>query len=259
MTEIHLPRGDNNFGFRFISLNYQNPIDNKYFYRMLGKDENWRVAEGNHVNFSDIKPGKYTFEICLSESVPSDDNTTSSIDIIVEPRLYQNRFFVVFLVVFLSGIFFFGLYFIKRLNRRLAKLKESQFSKISRPKYETSYLSRERRNEIEEALLKYISESKVYENPALKISDLATALDFSPHHISQVINQNLNQSFYEFINNYRIESVKFYMEDPSSQKYTLYAIAQKCGYKSKTSFYRAFKKITGYTPTEYQAMLNEKN
>ena len=100
-------------------------------------------------------------------------------------------------------------------------------------------------------LKRCMDEKKPYLNAELKLADLATEINYPIHDISQVLNQDLNQSFSDFVNNYRVEEVKRRLGDKAFQKYTLMAIAQQCGFNSKTSFYRIFKNETGKTPAEY--------
>jgi AraC-like DNA-binding protein len=74
----------------------------------------------------------------------------------------------------------------------------------------------------------------------------------STHNLSQLLNQNLEVSFSDFVNRYRVEYAMRRIDDPSSRDFTLVAIAREAGFSSKTSFNRAFKKVTGKTPSEYQ-------
>ena len=96
-----------------------------------------------------------------------------------------------------------------------------------------------------------MEEKKPYLNAELKLADLATEINCPVHDISQVLNQDLDQSFSDFVNKYRVEEVKKRMEDKAYAKFTLIAIAQQCGFNSKTSFYRIFKNETGKTPADY--------
>ena len=77
--------------------------------------------------------------------------------------------------------------------------------------------------------------------------------------ISQVLNQDLNQSFSDFVNKYRVEEVKKLMADGKHEKFTLVALAKQCGFNSKTSFYRVFKKETNKTPADYLKEFNYGN
>lgn len=79
----------------------------------------------------------------------------------------------------------------------------------------------------------------------------ARHLHISMSHLSTVLREGLKTNFNDLINGYRIEEVKKRLKDPMYKDYTLLGIAEDCGFNSKTSFYRIFKKYTGITPTEY--------
>ena len=257
LRQITIKGKKTSIGFRYTALNYFNPTDNLYLYRLWGKDDEWQSSSANHVSYSNLKPGKYTFQVRLSGGVTIDDLNTTSIDILIKPYWYQQASFK----ILVSAVFLFlivvTLKIIYDLRRRVHKIQEvKDTTKETHKKYESSNLSAERSKEIEVLLKGHVEDSKIYLDPDLKLLGLAAAIDCSPHDVSQVINQNLNQSYYEFINRYRIEEVKKRMSDPAYKKYTLLAIAQECGFNSKTSFYRAFKKLTGLTPIQYQNQLS---
>ena len=75
------------------------------------------------------------------------------------------------------------------------------------------------------------------------------------NHTSQIINENLNKNFFDFVNDYRINEVKKCLSDSKFSHYTLLAIAYECGFNSKSSFNSLFKIKTGLTPSEYQKKL----
>ena len=93
---------------------------------------------------------------------------------------------------------------------------------------------------------------KLYLRHELRLDDIAELLDISRHHASQVINENFNVSFYDFVNAYRIEEAKAKLctgFENSSE--SISDIAYQCGFNNRVSFYKAFKKITQTTPTEF--------
>ena len=104
-----------------------------------------------------------------------------------------------------------------------------------------------------------MEEGKPYLNPDLKIADLAQHVHHPINEISQALNQDLNQSFSDFVNRYRVKEFKRQMEERAFEKFTLVAIAQKSGFNSKTSFYRIFKNETGKTPADYLKELNSQD
>jgi YesN/AraC family two-component response regulator len=92
---------------------------------------------------------------------------------------------------------------------------------------------------------------KLYKNAELTLDDLANSLKVLPNHLSQVINSTENKNFYDYINNLRINEFIELIALLENQKFTLLSLAFECGFNSKTSFNRNFKKATGLTPSEY--------
>lgn len=92
---------------------------------------------------------------------------------------------------------------------------------------------------------------KIYLNPDLKLSDLATATGVSIYTLSYLFNQYLHSGYYDFINSYRIAEFKLLIKRGDHNKYTLNALMEMCGFRSRTSFFRYFKKVNGVYPSEY--------
>ena len=72
-----------------------------------------------------------------------------------------------------------------------------------------------------------------------------------PLHLSQVINQSMGKNFADFVNSYRVEEFKAKSKTTDIRKYKNVSIAEACGFRSKSTFYTAFKKHTGETPSEF--------
>jgi len=124
-------------------------------------------------------------------------------------------------------------------------------------KYERSGLNILEGQEIAQQLKVLMRTDKPFINCDLTINDLAGKLDTSFHKLSQVINENFHQNFYEFVNTYRVEEVKKYLNDPDYDHLKIISLAWDCGFNSKSAFYNAFKKITGETPTEYRSRVQK--
>lgn len=95
-----------------------------------------------------------------------------------------------------------------------------------------------------------MQEKKLFENPNLKLSDVAKELNLLPHSLSQYLNDNLGKSFPLFINEYRIEAAKQLLIN--KYDYTAEAIGYECGFNSKSTFFTTFKNLTGFTPSNYR-------
>ncbi len=96
-----------------------------------------------------------------------------------------------------------------------------------------------------------ILSKKLYVKPDLTIVDLASELDMHPKLVSQSINSILNQNFNTYINGFRIERAKEMLKEPKSDL-SIDGIGLEAGFKSKSSFYTAFKKFTKTTPSKYK-------
>ncbi|GAA4276203.1 helix-turn-helix domain-containing protein [Aquimarina mytili] len=125
------------------------------------------------------------------------------------------------------------------------------FPVLEGKKYKTSPLSDTRSEEIQQQIQVFFCEEKRYLDPNLKIADLSHTINVPSHHISQVLSERMNSNFYEILNHHRIEKAKEMLQSGALQKISVQAIGEECGFSSKTSFYRAFKKITSMTPKQY--------
>jgi AraC-like DNA-binding protein len=105
-------------------------------------------------------------------------------------------------------------------------------------------------------LLDYMEQKKPYLNEALTLTGLAKELKMTRNRLSQLINNDIGDNFYNFINKYRVEEVKKYISSPNNKNYTILALAYEAGFPSKSSFNSIFKKFTGLTPSEYKEKLN---
>jgi YesN/AraC family two-component response regulator len=92
---------------------------------------------------------------------------------------------------------------------------------------------------------------KVFRESELSLADLARRLNTQPNYLSQVINEREGKNFYDYINSLRVEEFMHLVASPDSRKYTLLGLAQECGFNSKSSFNRYFKKVTGKSPSEF--------
>ena len=124
----------------------------------------------------------------------------------------------------------------------------------SSKKYARSSLSEEDKAEILKRLMDSMENEKYYKSNLVSQSQISKKLLIPVHHISQVINEKLNQSFFEFIATYRVREAEKLLLDPDMSHLTVEEIAEEAGYISKSAFNKTFKRITGKTPSEYRTL-----
>lgn len=103
-------------------------------------------------------------------------------------------------------------------------------------------------------LYKLMEDEELYKNPLLSRLDLATRLETSEGYLSQIINQEINKSVIQFVNEYRIEAAKNLLQNPVFKKYSIEAIGMEAGFKSKSAFYNVFKTSLDMSPGAYRKL-----
>lgn len=145
-----------------------------------------------------------------------------------------------FLVVFL--LFNTFLYFLL--------IKPQIFTPIEKYKY--SILSDTAKQKYIKMLISLMEKEKAYRNPLISLNLLAKQLSIPSRHLSQLINETLNISFYDFINWYRIQDCVKYLSDSDNSQKTILEIAYEVGFNSKSTFNSSFTKFVGVTPKEFR-------
>lgn len=120
---------------------------------------------------------------------------------------------------------------------------------------EIKTVQKETNQNISEDEVQLISEfmktEKPYLNSELNLSDLASELEMHRNELSQIINKGFQKNFNDFINEFRVNAFKKELENGAHKQLSLLGIAMDCGFNSKATFNRVFKKITNTSPTEF--------
>jgi len=119
-------------------------------------------------------------------------------------------------------------------------------------KYESSKLKDFQKEAFVKKLKIYMATQKPFQQPELTLAQLSEAIKIPAHNLSQVINEKLNCNFLDFVNGYRVEDAKEKLVDAKFEHYTIVSVAFEAGFNSKSTFYAAFKKMTGMTPSKYR-------
>lgn len=157
-----------------------------------------------------------------------------------------------------SSLFIFCWYLFKALNNPdLFRNIDSKLKLVSElvseeKSCEQSTIDEREYNEELLKLKKYMVEKKPYLNSSLTIQDVSNDIEIPVRDLSLLINHQIGQHFYDFVNTYRIENAMEILKDASKSKVTILEILYEVGFNSKSSFNTAFKKHTGNTPTSYR-------
>ena len=103
-----------------------------------------------------------------------------------------------------------------------------------------------------DALSSLMQKEKLFLHETLSLRTLAGKLQKDPNLVSYILNNFFHKSFYDYVNDYRIEEVKNKIDDPAYSHFKIVEIAYECGFNSKATFNRVFKKSTGKSPSEYK-------
>ena len=124
-------------------------------------------------------------------------------------------------------------------------------------RYASSALDSEQYERIVTSVTSLIKDKQLFKDPELSLQKASKLMELNQSYLSQAINHHLGIRFNDFINQFRVDEAKRQLIDSSNAHLTIEAIAEKCGFQSKSTFYRIFKKGTGMTPKEYVSTENE--
>ncbi|NMP17288.1 helix-turn-helix transcriptional regulator [Thalassotalea sp. Y01] len=130
-----------------------------------------------------------------------------------------------------------------------SELRESEKGITQQTQQRTTVIPPEKMHQIAEKLSATMAEKQLYRDDELSLNSLSTSIAVSENYISETLSQFLNTNFFQFVNSYRVEEAKKLLMDSDMLVST---IAYEVGFKSKSTFNSAFKKIVGTTPTAFK-------
>lgn len=98
----------------------------------------------------------------------------------------------------------------------------------------------------------YVKSNKRYLDPQLSMETLGDEVHMGTSSLSKLINENYKGNFSDYINQFRVDEAKKILLNPDFVNYTIASIGLECGFNSKSSFYTAFNKLTGKTPSNFR-------
>lgn len=98
----------------------------------------------------------------------------------------------------------------------------------------------------------YMQAEQPYLDPRLNLEQLANAIGMSSRDLSRVIGTGPDGSFYNFVNRFRVGEARQLLGDPRESRTSVEAIGLMAGFRSRSTFYEAFKRETGMTPAQFR-------
>lgn len=249
--------GEVNLAVKVSGFNYSHPGDEVFQYK-LDNAKTWSVVEGQHsILCTDLGSGHHTLVL----RYPNEEKSEVTLDIFVAR---DNSAWLWVIVIALSIFGAAAAIRVKLKHRKERKDNDAgSDAQADNVQVERKYRNFNMSDDECRQLLKNVEEimrkSKAYADPDLKLAGLASLVNTTPPALSYMFNQYLNTNYYDYINNYRIEEFKRLVSEPESEKYTLSALAAKCGFSSRASFFRYFKRATSISPSEYVKSIGKNN
>jgi len=119
-------------------------------------------------------------------------------------------------------------------------------------RYAKSGLNAQQMDTVKCHLGELMDADRLYLQSNLTLPELAELLDCTVNHLSQVINAGFGMSFFDYLNQYRVKQAMLMLGRESEEPQTVLDVALGVGFNSTSTFYAAFKKVTGKTPAQYR-------
>lgn len=242
-----LPAFQNNLELCFSMHTYLGALDS-YQYILEGFDERWKYnIENNCLSYTDLPAGKYLLRV----RGQGNSDYETQLEIIVEyPWYVTYGIAAIVVIIVLLGI---GWKYWRRKVAIVGMKQDADDELLNAAAYrpKTPRSSQEKLDRLYEQLIDYFETEKPYLNKQLKSADIAAALSCSISSLSECLSFKLNTNFSDFVAHYRVEAFVQKQKQEDISLYTLMSIAESCGFNSKSSFFRLFKKQMGCTPLEY--------
>ena len=236
--------------FRFSDFRYTLPSCLEYECRLDGVDDDWRTLWGKaEMTYYNLAWGNYKLHVRR----PNDPTSETTLTIHVPVSNMMLILIAGSILGLLAIVALVAMVFYRRhaTETRPITLPQAQDTEGNDDKYRAITVSERELKKLARQLDRLMKEKKVYLDPELRTGDLAEMLDTTPYVLSYLLNQHLKVGYYDYVNNFRIDEFKNCVKHEDVDRYTLDALALKCGFSSRTSFFRYFKKASGKTPSEY--------
>jgi AraC-like DNA-binding protein/uncharacterized membrane protein YfcA len=136
------------------------------------------------------------------------------------------------------------------------ELVESEQVVVAAPesaaRYERSGLTDREAKRLKAALIDVMEREQPWKDSGLTLGDLGVRLGTTPHKLSEVLNSEIGQTFYDFVNGYRVREVQRRIAAGEARSLKMLSLAMDAGFASKSTFNQVFKKHTSQTPSDFR-------
>ena len=237
-----------NFSITITNANFKQAYAGHYKYFLQNHSTEWVLINGNKIAFDNLQAGDYSLFVKYNSDGTNWSPETKILSIHIKAPFYQSKIFIAILSIFILLVILLSWKWKNKIKAILTAVKSSS-KLVTRKK---SITESEKIKEQLNAIKSFMEKEKPYLNPHFSIKDIADGTGYTVHEISMALNDGIKQNFFDFVNGYRVEAVKIKLVGEEANSLTLHSLAEECGFNSKTSFYRIFKKVTGSTPMEYR-------
>ncbi len=124
-------------------------------------------------------------------------------------------------------------------------LSMQQSEKIPRPSGRALQLDEDVFDQYLKKIIETVEAGQLYLQPACSLQQVSIQTGIHPNYITHIINSRFNQSFSDFMNEYRCRKALVLLEDSKYQRWSTEAIGAESGFGNRVSFHSAFKKVYG--------------
>lgn len=122
-------------------------------------------------------------------------------------------------------------------------------SETEATKYSRSALSEGQAQRIASRIVRVMKEDQLYLDPTLSLTKLAASVRAPQHLVSQTLNEHLDTTFFDYVAHWRIEHARPLVR---SGALSIHDIALQVGFNTRSTFYKAFRRETGLTPSDFR-------
>jgi len=209
-------------------------------YRLKGFRDQWtitRPGQERSALYLNLGPGKYEFQVQARGGEGIWSPGIQSYALRISGRSWLPFLWATLILMAAAG----GVWVVGRKK-----------SSVNLPKYRTSGLTDDVARQKLKDLLEVMQSERPYLEADLTLGKLAERVGIHQNYLSRIINEHREQSFNDFVNQYRIEEACRRLLSPADKDLTILQIAYETGFYSKSVFNSAFKKFTGQTPSEFR-------